>query len=102
MNALALPPQPTRLDLATEFETLSDTALEQVLPFAVIDCGGTYIPAGAGGHWGPLEHELTLLGVTGTGDTLASAGRNWTRHALRLERNIQPGTTSRQSERTQQ
>ena len=57
------------------------TRLAFAVDAAAIDHGGTLIhPRGA---WGPLETELSMLGVTGTGDGPAGAARSWTKHVLR-------------------
>lgn len=90
MSAPDRPPPPTRLDLALVFETLTDLQIGPAIVAATIDCGGTYIPLLPAAHWGPVEHEISLMGVLGSGDTLAAAARNWTRNALRLERSMAP------------
>lgn len=73
--------QAARLDMALEFETMPDPALDLAIRAAVIEHGGTVIPPG--GVWGPLECELSLLSISGTGTTPADAARNWTKHVLR-------------------
>lgn len=95
MTALPMPrparPRCARLDIALEFEGLSERQIALAIRPVLLDCGGTYVPAEAQAGWGPVEHEVSLLGVLGTGDSLAAAARNWTRNALRLERALGAG-----------
>lgn len=77
----AAPINAARLDMALAFETLSDGALDSVLRAAVLEHGGTLIlPRDT---WGPVECELSLLGICATGDTPAAAARSWTKRCLR-------------------
>lgn len=43
--------------------------------------GGTYLPADPGSTWGPHLHQLTLYGVSATGEDLPELERNWRRAA---------------------
>jgi len=75
------PTELARIEMALEFEALSDTALDLAIRAAVIQHGGTLVPPKD--EWGPLECELSLLGLSATGDTPAVAARGWTKHCLR-------------------
>lgn len=75
-----------RSDLACLFETMSDIHLALAVKAAVIEYGGTLIPAqdGTGLYKSmPLEAELTLLGISHTGTTEAEAARKWTKAVMR-------------------
>ena len=52
---------------------------------AVIEHGGTLVPAMAGGNWGPHHAEICLLGISHSGDTTEAAVANWIKAALRAE-----------------
>ena len=52
---------------------------------AVIDHGGTLVPAMPGGGWGPHYAEISLLGISHTGDSVETAVANWIKAALRAE-----------------
>ena len=77
-----------RFDLALHFETLGPASREHAARLAVIDFGGTAIDPQADrprrGRWGPLEAELSILGVMGTGATMAEAASAWARNARRV------------------
>lgn len=70
-----------RLTTARDFASMSDTALDAAVRAAVITHGGTLtLPCS---QWGPLETELTLMGISGTGDGTSGAARSWIKHCLR-------------------
>lgn len=70
-----------RVDMAMDFELLADQVLQETALAAVVDHGGTHIETP--NHGWTMGHEITLLGVTGTGTTLAEAMRQWTKCVLR-------------------
>lgn len=81
-----------RAELALQFEMLGDAGRDAAARLAVLQHGGTLVEPGTGsGHWGPVECELSLLGVMGTGDDLASAARSWARRANRTHDLIAEG-----------
>lgn len=77
-----------RFDLALHFETLGPASREHAARLAVVDFGGTAIDPQPDrprrGRWGPLEAELSILGVIGTGATMAEAATAWARNARRV------------------
>lgn len=70
-----------RLEAALAFETMTDSAVEIAARATVIEHGGTLTEPQ--GQWGPLETEISLMGITGTGEGIPAAARNWTKHVLR-------------------
>lgn len=76
-----------RLDVAAAWNGLRDDDLEEAVRAAVIDFGGCYMPPC--GEWGPLEHELSLLGLSATGETLAAAARSWIKRTHRYSEALQ-------------
>jgi hypothetical protein len=56
---------------------------------AVIAHGGTLVPAMPGGNWGPHYAEISLLGISHTGDTVEGAVANWIKAALRSEAHME-------------
>ncbi len=70
-----------RAAIALAFETMTDAALNLAAQAAVIDHGGTLTQPR--GTWGPVETEISLLGISGSGDDIADAARRWTKHCLR-------------------
>lgn len=86
-----------RAELALQFELLGDAGRDAAARLAVLQHGGTLVEPRTGhghqggGHWGPMECELSLLGVMGTGDDVASAARSWARRARRTHDLIAEG-----------
>lgn len=78
-----------RREVAVHFEALSEAQVALSVPAVVIECGGSINPPQPGGR-GPLNYEISLLGVTGEGDTLVMAVRTWTKHALRMDAAMDP------------
>lgn len=78
----------TRFDLALHFEMLGPAARDHAARIAVEKHGGTAIDAQSSepkrGRWGPFEAELSILGVQGTGATMADAATTWARRARRM------------------
>jgi hypothetical protein len=73
-ETLALLPAPDQVTLVTRW------FLE------AIPSGATWNPpALPGNHWGPLEGELTLFGMTAFGTTLEEAVTSWIKHVRRSE-----------------
>ncbi|MCZ4351561.1 hypothetical protein O4H61_03445 [Roseovarius aestuarii] len=71
-----------RRDLSLEFELHSRAALPIAIRAAVIRHGGTLVePREA---WGPVEWELSLLGVTGTGESAEHAAKAWAKNCDRI------------------
>ena len=56
---------------------------------AVIHHGGTLVPAMPGGSWGPHYAEISLLGISHTGDSVETAVANWIKAALRSEAHME-------------
>lgn len=75
--------------LARHFATLSGDDRTVAAQQAVIQHGGTFVPAMASGNWGPHYAELSLLGISHTGDTTEAAVANWIKAALRTEKHIE-------------
>lgn len=70
-ETLALLPPPDQAALVTQWINLT---------------GATWNPpALPGNHWGPLEGELSLWGMTAYGDTLEEAVASWIKHVRRSE-----------------
>jgi len=70
-HALAPMPWPKRL------RTIEATVIAQA---------GSFVPANSGGNWGPHYAEISLLGISHTGDTTEAAVANWIKAALRTEK----------------
>lgn len=75
--------------LARHFMTLSGDDRAAAAQQAVIQHGGTLVPAMSGGNWGPHYAEIAMLGISHTGDTLEAAIANWIKAALRAEKHIE-------------
>lgn len=75
--------------LAERIKPLSAAARIAVIDAAVIDQGGTLVPAMPIGNWGPHYAEISLLGISHTGDTTEAAVANWIKAALRAEKHIE-------------
>lgn len=71
--------------LARHFTTLSGDDRINAAHQAVIQHGGTFVPAMSSGSWGPHYAEIALLGISHTGDTSEAAVANWIKAALRAE-----------------
>ena len=71
--------------LARHFIILTGDQRIEAAQEAVIQHGGTFVPAMSGGNWGPHYAELSLLGISHSGDTIEAAVANWIRAALRAE-----------------
>ena len=67
----------TRIDAAPD-----DQAAAALMQQAVLDHGGTLIEPTP--EWGPLEFQVTVLGCTGTGETLDAAAHDWATCAIRM------------------
>ena len=74
--------QALRTELATTLEPLTDAQVEAAARLLVIEHGGTLVSPQ--GEMGPLDYELSLLGITGFGPTLAAAARQWTHNVVRI------------------
>ena len=71
--------------LARRFATLSGDDRIEAAEQAVIQHGGTFVPAMSGGNWGPHYAEIAILGISHTGATTETAVANWIKAALRAE-----------------
>lgn len=82
MTCSATPPHlAPRAALLHALDGLSDRAIEAAGRAAITTHGGTLLEPRPG--WGPLEYELTLIGVQANGTTLAEALRTWCKRARR-------------------
>jgi hypothetical protein len=75
--------------LARHFATLTGDDRTKAAQEAVIQHGGTFVPAMASGNWGPHYAELSLLSISHTGDTTEAAVANWIKAALRAEKYVE-------------
>jgi hypothetical protein len=73
-------------ELAHQLRPLSWPLRLQFIEAAVISHAGSFVPAMSGGNWGPHYAELSLLGISHTGDTTEAAVANWIKAALRSEK----------------
>ena len=76
-------------ELARQLRPLSWPLRLQQIETAVIEHGGTLVPAMSGGNWGPHHAEICLLGISHSGDTTEAAVANWIKAALRAEKHIE-------------
>jgi hypothetical protein len=77
-----------RLAFATELETLDPAARFEAVEAEVVRTGGTFVLPSLN-SWGPHDTELSLLGISQSGDTPESAIRHWILTVLRMERALQ-------------
>lgn len=56
---------------------------EKEIRKAVVTHGGTLIEPTS--QWGPLEVQLSLIGVSASGATIAEAGRQWIKAVNRMK-----------------
>ena len=75
-----------RVDLADTITGLTDAQLTDALQDIVNGAGGILVSPQDIKHglWGPLEHELTILAIFGTGPTPEAAARDWARRVLKM------------------
>jgi hypothetical protein len=71
--------------LARQLLTLTGADRIEAAHQAVIEHGGTFVPAMPTGNWGPHYAEISILGISHTGDTAEAAIANWIKAALRAE-----------------
>lgn len=76
-------------ELARQLRPLSWPLRLQLIEAAVINHAGSLVPAMSGGNWGPHYAELSLLGISHTGDTTEAAVASWIKAALRAEKHIE-------------
>ncbi len=76
-------------ELAHQLRPLSWPLRLQVIEAAVVAHAGTFVPAMSGGNWGPHLAELSLLGISHSGDTTEAAVANWIKAALRTEKYVE-------------
>jgi hypothetical protein len=82
-----------RATIAADFELVNDACLGPVAMLTVVNYGGTLI--GPEDPGGPAEYQIELLGVTGFGESIAAAARQW---ALNVARMCDPETALEDSE----
>jgi len=75
-----------RRALAAELECADTSLRRTLLEHACIDTGGTVIPNDRPGRWGPLEAQISLMGISATGLDLDAAIAQWIKCAIRTER----------------
>jgi hypothetical protein len=75
--------------LAARIKPLPTAARIAAIDAAVIAEGGTLVPAMPIGNWGPHYAEISLLGISHTGDTVEAAVANWIKAALRSQKHME-------------
>jgi hypothetical protein len=75
--------------LARQVKPLPVLARITAMSAAVITHGGTLVPAMPIGNWGPHYAEISLLGISHTGDTVEAAVANWIKAAQRSEKHME-------------
>ena len=68
--------------VADSFRTAANHDIDSTIRKAVVTHGGTLIEPTSG--WGPLETQLSLIGVSASGATVADAGRQWVKAVSRI------------------
>ncbi len=68
--------------IADSISNLTGEATETEIRKAVVTHGGTLIEPTS--QWGPLEVQLSLIGVSASGATIAEAGRQWVKAVSRM------------------
>ncbi|MDO6588939.1 MULTISPECIES: hypothetical protein [Rhodobacterales] len=68
--------------LADGIDNLDARDAEIEIRKAVVTHGGTLIEPTM--QWGPLEVQLSLIGVSASGATIAEAGRQWVKAVSRM------------------
>jgi hypothetical protein len=68
--------------VADRINNLEASDAEIEIRKAVITHGGTLIEPTS--QWGPLEVQLSLIGVSASGATIAEAGRQWVKAVSRM------------------
>ncbi len=71
--------------LARMLRPMSEPQRAVFIQHCVIFHAGSLVPAMSGGNWGPHYAEISLLGISHTGDTTEAAVANWIKAALRTE-----------------
>jgi hypothetical protein len=68
--------------VADSINNLDVRDAESEIRKAVVTHGGTLIEPAS--QWGPLEVQLSLIGVSASGATIAEAGRQWVKAVSRM------------------
>jgi hypothetical protein len=68
--------------VAESIHALDGSDAEIEIRKAVVTHGGTLIEPTS--QWGPLEVQLSLIGVSASGATIAEAGRQWVKAVSRM------------------
>ncbi len=68
--------------VAESIDRLAGNDVETEIRKAVVTHGGTLIEPTS--HWGPLEVQLSLIGVSASGATIGDAGRQWVKAVNRM------------------
>lgn len=71
--------------LARQLRPMSDPQRAIFMQGCILFHGGTLVPAMPGGNWGPHYAEISVLGISHTGDTTEAAIANWIKAAMRTE-----------------
>lgn len=74
-----------RADVVASVELAQVSAWREIIESAILANGGALLAPGQT-SWGPHWWELTLLQITGTGDTFEEAVREWAKCARRAAR----------------
>lgn len=86
VESLAFAPSTYRRELAETLALLPPQDQVALVKTWFVATGATWNPpAQPGNHWGPVEGELTLFGMTAFGDTLDEAVTSWIKHVRRSD-----------------
>ncbi|WP_370286903.1 hypothetical protein [Pseudooceanicola nanhaiensis] len=77
-----------RLAFAAALETLDPAARFEAVEATAVQSGGTFVLPSQN-SWEPHDVEVSLFGISGSGDTPDSAIRHWIATVLRMERALQ-------------
>jgi hypothetical protein len=74
-----------RRDLALALEAAGTAAAIEMMQAEVIATGGTWVDPSHAGGWGPHYFELSLHGISQSGDSAEEAIRHWASAVMKLE-----------------
>lgn len=90
VEALAFAPSTYRRELAETLALLPVPDQVKLVTLWFVQTGAIWNPpALPGNHWGPVEGELTLFGMTAFGDTLEEAVTSWIKHVRRSDQALE-------------
>lgn len=72
-----------RVDIATVLEPLDSATRAEIMTHEIITHGGTFIPSCDDSTWGPHFAEVSLLGISHTGNSTDECIANWIKAVLR-------------------